>query len=126
MLPETSSARTSCPGELPFYDARDPRPFVGCSPAMPMARRYFRACWGAPPPDPVLTVADMRAVVGAVRAGAGLSVVPRYLAQDGLDAGELAVLHTPGRAVGNAIYLASRRGREHRPRVQAVFTRLCA
>ncbi|MFD5701872.1 LysR family transcriptional regulator [Streptomyces lasiicapitis] len=113
-------------GEPPFHDAaRDARPFIGYSRAMPMARRYFRSCWDTLPPEPSLTVADMRAVVAAVRAGGGIGVVPRYLAQGGLDAGELAILHTPGRPVGNAIYLAARRGREQLPRVQAVFALLC-
>ncbi|MEL3947454.1 MULTISPECIES: LysR family transcriptional regulator [Streptomyces] len=113
------------PGEPPYGGPRDARPFVGYSRAMPMARRYFRSCWDTLPPEPALTIADMRAAVAAIRAGAGLGVVPRYLAQTGLDAGDLAILHTPERAVGNAIYLAARRGRERLPRVQAVFELLC-
>lgn len=113
------------PGDPPYHGPRDPRPFVGYSRAMPMARRYFRSCWDTLPPEPVLTVADMRAVVAAIRAGAGLGVVPRYLAQAGLDTGELTLLHRPERPVGNAIYLAARRGREQLPRVRVVFERLC-
>ncbi|MFD0413796.1 LysR family transcriptional regulator [Streptomyces sp. NPDC127108] len=113
------------PGDPPYREPRDARPFVGYSRAMPMARRYFRSCWDTFPPEPALTVADMRAAVAAIRAGAGLGVVPRYLAQAGLDAGALAILHTPEGPVGNAIYLAARRGRERLPRVQAVFEQLC-
>ncbi|GHC80988.1 hypothetical protein GCM10010349_63840 [Streptomyces flavofungini] len=112
------------PGEAPYRHARDARPFIGYSRAIPMARRYFRSCWDTLPPEPALTIADMRVAVATVRAGAGLGVVPRYLAQAGLDAGGLAILHTPERPVGNAICLAARRGREQLPRIQAVLAQL--
>ncbi|MBL1097398.1 LysR family transcriptional regulator [Streptomyces coffeae] len=110
-------------GEKP-YTPRSERRFVGYSQGMPMARRYFRSCWGIAPPQPSLTVADMRAVVVAVAAGAGLSVVPRYVAREGIDAGTLSVLHTPEEPVINPIYLAARRGKEHLPTVRAVFAQL--
>ncbi|MEV6397687.1 LysR family transcriptional regulator [Streptomyces sp. NPDC051907] len=100
------------------------RGFVGYSQDMPMARRYFRTCWGIAPPAPVLTVADMRAVVSAVAAGAGLAVVPRYLAQEAIDAGALSLLHRSREPVTNPIYLGARRGREHAPGVRALFSRL--
>ncbi|GAA0637892.1 LysR family transcriptional regulator [Kutzneria viridogrisea] len=106
-------------GEAPYEPGE--RPFVGYSEDMPMARRYFRDCWGTAPPKPVFTVADMRAVVVAVQAGAGLSVVPRYLAQPAIDAGSVRVLHTPREPVLNPLHLAARRGREHLPRIRAVF-----
>ncbi|WFB10891.1 LysR family transcriptional regulator [Streptomyces sp. LX-29] len=106
------------------YHGASGRGFVGYSEEMPMARRYFRLCWGMPPPAPVLTVADMRGVVAVVAAGAGLGVVPRYLARDALDAGRLRVLHTPREPVTNAIYLATRRGRERSPSLRALFERL--
>ncbi|ANP52519.1 DNA-binding transcriptional LysR family regulator [Streptomyces griseochromogenes] len=112
-------------GEAPYTPENDSRRFIGYSPAMPMARRYFRMCWGMQPPTPGLTVADLRTVVSAVAAGAGLSVVPRYLAQDALDAGALSVLHTPDTPVSNSIYLATRRGREHLPQINAAFELLC-
>ncbi|WP_405997262.1 LysR substrate-binding domain-containing protein [Streptomyces sp. NBC_00829] len=73
--------------------------------------------------------ADIAAVgtllVSAVVGGAGLSVVPRYLAQEALDARKLTVLHTPTETVGNSIYLAALRGREQPPRIRAVFDLLC-
>ncbi|GHI03486.1 LysR family transcriptional regulator [Streptomyces cellostaticus] len=112
-------------GEAPYEPEDETRRFIGYSPAMPMARRYFRMCWGIQPPAPALTVADLRTVVAAVAAGAGLSVVPRYLAQKDLDAGRLSVLHTPLTPVSNSIYLATRRGREHLPQIKAAFELLC-
>ncbi|MGW7045756.1 LysR family transcriptional regulator [Streptomyces avermitilis] len=112
-------------GEAPYAAENDTRRFIGYSPAMPMARRYFRTCWGIQPPAPALTVADLRTVVSAVEAGTGLSVVPRYLAQEALDAGRLSLLHTPVTPVSNSIYLATRRGREHLPQIRTAFDLLC-
>ncbi|WP_066999815.1 LysR family transcriptional regulator [Streptomyces cellostaticus] len=112
-------------GEAPYTPENDTRRFIGYSPAMPMARRYFRVCWGIQPPAPGLTVADLRTVVAAVASGTGLGVVPRYLAQEALDAGRLSVLHTPVTPVSNSIYLATRRGREHLPQISAAFELLC-
>ncbi|MCF3134694.1 LysR family transcriptional regulator [Streptomyces olivochromogenes] len=112
-------------GEAPYVPETDTRRFIGYSPTMPMARRYFRTCWGIQPPAPALTVADLRTVVAAVAAGTGLSVVPRYLAQEALDDGRLSLLHTPVAPVSNSIYLATRRGREHLPQIKAAFELLC-
>jgi DNA-binding transcriptional LysR family regulator len=111
------------PGDRPYH-LGDDRRFVGYSESMPMARRYFRECWGTSAPTPVLTVPDMRAVVRAVREGAGLAVVPLYLAESGIADGTLDVLHTPWQPVLNSLYLATRRGREHMPRVRTVLTQL--
>ncbi|WP_113699329.1 LysR family transcriptional regulator [Nonomuraea lactucae] len=105
------------------YDPHGPqvRRFVGFSEAMPMARRYFRSCWGMTPPTPTVTVPDMRAVVSTVSSSTLLSVVPRYLAQRHIDAGALAVLHRPRAPVVNPIYAATRRGRQHLRHISAVF-----
>jgi DNA-binding transcriptional LysR family regulator len=91
---------------------------------MPMARRYFRTCWGISPQPPAVTVPDMRAVVRVVQSGAGLAVVPLYLAEAGIADGSLQVPHDPPKPVLNSLYLAMRRGREHVPRVRTVFTEL--
>jgi DNA-binding transcriptional LysR family regulator len=107
-------------GEQP-YQPDDGRRFVGYSEDMPMARRYFRECWATRPPVPALTATDFRAVVAAVLAGAGLSVLPRYLVEDDVAAGRLAVLHTPAQPVLNSVHIGTRRGREHLPRIRAVF-----
>ncbi|MFI1769857.1 LysR family transcriptional regulator [Streptomyces sp. NPDC020800] len=112
-------------GEAPYSPKNHTRSFIGYSTSMPMARRYFRTCWDMRPPAPALTVADLRTVVSAVAAGAGLSVVPRSVAQRSLDAGRLSVLHTPHKPVTNSIYLATRRGRQHFPPIRAAFDLLC-
>ncbi|MFC0110126.1 LysR family transcriptional regulator [Kibdelosporangium aridum] len=111
-------------GEVPYDPTDIARRFVGYSESMPMARRYFRMCWGIAAPAPVLTVPDMRTVASAVRAGAGLAVVPMYIAQQGIADRSLEVLHTPPKPVLNSLHLATRRGREHEPRVRAVLNHL--
>jgi DNA-binding transcriptional LysR family regulator len=78
------------------------------------------------PQHPAVTAPDMRAVVRAVQAGVGLAVVPSYLAEPGIADGSLRIVHTPTKPVLNSLYLAMRRGREHVPRVRAVFTHLIA
>ncbi|WP_200826064.1 type 2 periplasmic-binding domain-containing protein [Kibdelosporangium aridum] len=82
-------------GEAPYDPTDNARRFVGYSESMPMARRYFRTCWGIAAPAPVLTVPDMRTVASAVRAGAGLAVVPMYIAQQGIaDGSPRSVAHS--------------------------------
>ncbi|MFC0435218.1 LysR family transcriptional regulator [Kutzneria buriramensis] len=107
-------------GEEPYAPGRERR-FVGYTEDMPMARRYFRECWAVRPPTPALIVNDFRAVVAAVIAGAGLTVVPHYLVEEHIAAGRLAVLHEPPQPVVNSVHIGTRRGREHLPRIRAVF-----
>ncbi|MBP2477109.1 DNA-binding transcriptional LysR family regulator [Crossiella equi] len=113
------------PGTQPWDHQRpDAQPMVGYSEAMPMTRRYFRQCWGTRPPVPVLTVPDVRAVATAVRTGAGLAVLPSFRVAEDLARGSMVLAHKPAKPVTNSIYLATRRGREHLPRVRAVFSAL--
>lgn len=111
-------------GQPAFDPLSSHRRFVGYSEAMPMARRYFRECWGSTPPTPAVTVPDVRAVVSTVASSSLLSVVPRYLAQRAIDGGSLEVLHQPSVPVVNPIYVASRRGREHLPHISALVEHL--
>jgi DNA-binding transcriptional LysR family regulator len=107
-------------GDEPYEPGQERR-FVGYSEQMPMARRYFRECWAIRPPAPALVVNDFRAVVAAVLAGAGLAIAPHYLVEEHLAAGRLAVLHRPAQPVVNTVHIGTRRGREHLPRIRAVF-----
>ncbi|MEZ4241315.1 MAG: LysR family transcriptional regulator [Myxococcota bacterium] len=70
---------------------------------LPLIRRYWRQVHGRLPPGRVgLVVPDLRAVGAAVAAGAGHSVLPRYLC------GGLPVV--AGAEVTNTLYLALRAG----------------
>jgi DNA-binding transcriptional LysR family regulator len=89
-----------------------------------MFRRYFRSCWDIPAPPAAVTVPDMTSILTYVAHSSLLSVVPIHHARRFLDAGLLAVLHRPTTAVLNPIYLATRRSRQNRPHLKAVFDAL--
>lgn len=96
-------------------------PLVAYDEELPILREYWRECFGlALERTAALVVPDLRAVCGAVAAGAGISVVPRYLAADGLARGELLELHRPETPPRTTISLAYRPGALRRPGVDAV------
>ncbi|GAA3225747.1 LysR family transcriptional regulator [Streptomyces thermocoprophilus] len=64
-----------------------------------------------PPPNPVaVVVPDLRAVLTAVAADAGISVLPRYLAEPALRSGALEQLHRSPVPPLNTLYLVTRTG----------------
>ena len=70
--------------------------------ALPIARRHWRTVFGRRlGAEAAVTVPDLRAVLAAVVAGAGWSVLPRYLCADELAAGRLALLHEPANPPDN-------------------------
>ncbi|GAA5210189.1 LysR family transcriptional regulator [Microbacterium kyungheense] len=76
-----------------------------------IVRRYWRSRFGHRPSNPVsMVVPDLRGVLAAVVAGAGISALPRYLAQPAVDAGAVVVLHRPEEATINTLHLAIRTG----------------
>lgn len=101
-------------------------PLVAFDEELPILRLYWRAVFGEHlDRTAALVVPDLRAVIAAVAAGAGLSVVPRYLAAGALARGELVVLNAPAAAPSNTIFLAHRPARL-RPGVEAVRRGLLA
>lgn len=108
-----TTARNTDPGRL----AEDPAaalahlPIVAYSPELPIVRRYWRSEFGRRPPNPVsVIVPDLRAVLAAVVAGAGISVLPRYLADPALAAGSLELLHHTQVQPLNTLYLVTPSG----------------
>lgn len=84
-------------------------PLVSYGEELPIVRRYWRSEFGRRPPNPVaLIVPDLRAVLAAVTAGAGISVLPRYLAEPSLATGSVDRLHEPEVPPLNTLYLATR------------------
>ncbi|MEU0852465.1 LysR family transcriptional regulator [Streptomyces flaveolus] len=91
---------------------------------LPIVRRYWRSEFGHRPPNPVaVVVPDLRAVLVAVIAGAGISVLPRYLAEPALHAGSVEQLHRSAVPPLNTLYLVTRSG-PLQPAVQRVQRRL--
>ncbi|MFI2364458.1 LysR family transcriptional regulator [Promicromonospora sp. NPDC019610] len=100
-------------------------PLVAYAEDLPIVRRYWRSEFGRRPPNTTaLVVPDLRAVLAAVAAGAGVSVLPRYLVASALDAGQVVELHHPEAPPLNTLYLAGRRGVPHGPAVAAVRARV--
>ncbi len=100
-------------------------PLVAYAEELPILRRYWRSEFGRRPPNPVaMIVPDLRGVLAAVVAGAGISVLPRYIAAPALHAGEVVRLHDPQAAPLNTLYLAVRRGSAANPAVAVLRDRL--
>jgi DNA-binding transcriptional LysR family regulator len=93
-------------------------PWVADAEDLPLIRRYWQAIHKAPPPgNAVVVVPDLRAVLTAVVAGAGATVLPRYLCENELATGELRELIVRGELPNNTIYLAVRAGAFNEPHI---------
>lgn len=86
-------------------------PLIAYADDLPIIRRYWRSEFGRRPPNRVaMVVPDLRAILAVVIAGAGASVLPRYIAAAAVEAGSVEVVHTPDVPPLNTIYLAHRAG----------------
>jgi DNA-binding transcriptional LysR family regulator len=84
-------------------------PLVAYSDELPIIRRYWRSEFGKRPKNAVaVVVPDLRAVLAAVIAGAGVSALPRYLAEPALAAGSVELLHHPDVQPLNTLYVVTR------------------
>ncbi|MER5215724.1 LysR family transcriptional regulator [Streptomyces sp. NPDC002838] len=100
-------------------------PLVTYAEDLPIARRYWRTVFGKRlTARAAVTVPDLRGVVAAVAAGAGYSVLPRYLCEDELAAGRLVLLHEPEEPPVNTLFLVQRPGSDGNPDVARVRDRL--
>ncbi|MFE7792650.1 substrate-binding domain-containing protein [Streptomyces sp. NPDC057460] len=86
-------------------------PLVTYAEDLPIVRRYWRLVLGKQlTAQAAVTVPNLYAVVSAVAAGSGYSVLPRSLCQDHLVAGTLALLHDPDEPPLNTLFLVQRPG----------------
>ncbi|WP_189152810.1 LysR family transcriptional regulator [Lentzea pudingi] len=84
-------------------------PLVAYDSDLPILRRYWRSEFGKRPRNTVaVTVPDLRAVLAAVIAGAGVSALPRYIAEPALAAGSVEQLHHPEVPPLNTLYVVTR------------------
>jgi DNA-binding transcriptional LysR family regulator len=101
--------------------ALDGVPLVAYTDELPIIRRYYRTVFGVRSTTRARVIApDLRAVMHAVIAGAGVSVLPRYLSSDFLARGELIEIGPPGVPPTNTLYLATRGTVRRHPRVDLV------
>ncbi|MCD0483687.1 LysR family transcriptional regulator [Streptacidiphilus sp. ASG 303] len=100
-------------------------PLVAYAEDLPIVRRYWRGVFGSRPAGAAaVVVPDLRGVLAAVAAGAGVSVLPRYLCAEGLARGEVVALLDPPEPPINTLHLARRAGGGHPPLLAAVGDRL--
>lgn len=70
------------------------RPWVAYSAELPMTRRFWLSALGRPfHGDLRLVAPDLRAVVGAVAHGLGVSLLPEFICADALDQGSVVEVH---------------------------------
>jgi DNA-binding transcriptional LysR family regulator len=106
-----SLAGTIDPHRLAAHPAEALRhlPLVAYDADLSIVRRYWRSQFGHRPANAVaMTVPDLRAVLAAVIAGAGISALPRYLAEPAIGAGTVELLHRSAEAPINTLHLAIR------------------
>ncbi|UAK32868.1 LysR family transcriptional regulator [Nocardia asteroides] len=102
-------------------------PLVSYAPDLPILRRYWRHVFGVRlAAEAAVVVSDLRAVASAVAAGAGISVLPRYLCAAELDSGALVTLLEPDDPPINTAFLVRRPGPAARSHVELVYRRLLA
>lgn len=100
-------------------------PLVSYADDLPIARRYWRHVFGVRLTGrAAITVPDLRGVLAAVAAGAGITVLPRYLCADELASGALVPLLSPEDPPINTAHLAQRPGVSDNPHVALVRERL--
>ncbi|RSM88551.1 LysR family transcriptional regulator [Kibdelosporangium aridum] len=100
-------------------------PLVAYDENLPIIRRYWRSEFGRRPPNATsITVPDLRSVLAAVIAGAGVSVLPRYIAEPALTAGSVEILHQAQVQPLNTAFLVTRPGGLADPSVALVHDQL--
>ncbi len=82
-------------------------PLVAYDDQLSIVRRYWRSQFGHRPANPVvLGVPDLRGILAAVVAGAGISAIPRYLADPAVASGSVEILHSSEESPINTLFLA--------------------
>ncbi|MGW0597197.1 LysR family transcriptional regulator [Streptomyces sp. NPDC002776] len=86
-------------------------PLIAYAEDLPILRRYWRHVFGRRLNcRAAVTLPDLRGVLAAVTAGAGFSVLPRYLCEHELASAALTLLHDPEDPPINTAYVVQRPG----------------
>jgi DNA-binding transcriptional LysR family regulator len=94
---------------------------------LPIIRRYWRTVFGVRPTgSAAIVVPDLRGVLAGAVAGAGVTVLPRYLCARELASGALVPLLEPKAPPVNTLFLAARSGTTALPHIAAVHACLLA
>ncbi|QCD59944.1 LysR family transcriptional regulator [Streptomyces hawaiiensis] len=113
--------RPAADGPAALHDV----PLITYAEDLPIVRRYWRHVFGRRLNcRAAVSVPDLRAVLALVTAGAGFSVLPRYLCAGELASGALVLLDAPEDAPINTGFLVQRPGTSDNPHVTLVRDRL--
>ncbi|WP_248966049.1 LysR family transcriptional regulator [Sphaerisporangium perillae] len=105
-------------------DGLERAPLIAYGENLPILRRYWRTVFDTRlTRTPAVVVPDLRGVLAAVVAGAGVTVLPRYLCATELADGRLRTLLEPELPPINTLFLVSRSGVQH-PAATAVHDHL--
>ncbi|MEU4695449.1 LysR family transcriptional regulator [Actinoplanes sp. NPDC023714] len=116
-----------CDEEFVLVGKSDMSNILAYAEDMPIIRRWWRHVLRTPPPKrAALVVPDLRALRAAAIAGMGVTVLPRYLIAEDLEAGTLRDLHPTDDPPINTLYLATRAAVRDAPHVAAARTALLA
>ncbi|WP_026423752.1 LysR family transcriptional regulator [Actinokineospora inagensis] len=100
-------------------------PLITYAEELPIIRRYWRSVFGhRPTASAAVVVPDLRGVLAATVAGAGVTVLPRYLCAGEFESGALVALLEPEIPPINTLYLATRAGMESTPGIAEVRAHL--
>ncbi|GAA2015613.1 LysR family transcriptional regulator [Microbacterium ulmi] len=100
-------------------------PLVVYDEELSIVRRYWRSQFGHRPANPVaIVVPDLRGILAAVVAGAGISAIPRYLADPAVASGSVEILHRPEESPINTLHIAIPVHEPPSAATAAVITRL--
>lgn len=120
-LADRVARRPAADGPAALHDI----PLITYAEDLPIVRRYWRHVFGRRLNcRAAVSVPDLRAVLALVTAGAGYSVLPRYLCAGELSSGALVLLDTPEDAPINTGFLVQRPGTSDNPHVTLVRDRL--
>jgi DNA-binding transcriptional LysR family regulator len=100
-------------------------PLLAYSEELPLIRRYWRKVFGkVPDANAALVIPDLRAIVQATIAGAGITVMPRYLVEEALANNDVVELLKPAKPSVNQLYLVSQTQGKVQARVAYVRDRI--
>jgi len=100
-------------------------PVVEVHESLPLVSRYWASVFDSlPAASGAVIVPDLRAVLACTVAGAGLTVLPRYLCAGALERGEVVALHDPPVPPLRTYFLVVRTGTLAMPHIARAYERL--
>jgi DNA-binding transcriptional LysR family regulator len=97
------------------------QPWLSYGTDLPIIRRFWRQLFTQRPAiTPALIIPDLLVIAKAIALGRGVSVLPSYLCQPLIEAGQLQLIWEPTPVVSNDLWLAYRRQDRQQPAVVAV------